>query len=98
MLRRIGSFNLIVFSDDNEFASKLFKNIDHRLFDAEVDPIQLLTIMSSCDHFIVSNSTFSYWAALIADSPSKQVICPSNWFVGTPTDDLDLVPSSWIKI
>jgi hypothetical protein len=31
-------------------------------------------LMSKCCHFINSNSTFSYWAALLSDRPAKKII------------------------
>jgi hypothetical protein len=36
-------------------------------------------LMSRCRHFILSNSTFSYWAEFLSDrSPDKLVITPSR--------------------
>ena len=57
-------------------------------------------LLSLCDHFIISNSTFSWWGAWLSRNESKTVIAPSTWF-GPGLKDLktdDLYCSGWIKI
>jgi hypothetical protein len=59
-----------------------------------------LWLMTQCQHFIIANSTFSWWGAWLAENPDKQVIAPgfemrhgSMWwgFDG-------LLPEEWIKL
>jgi hypothetical protein len=50
-------------------------------------------LMSRCRHFIVANSTFSWWAAWLADHPDKTVIAPKA-SVG-PDEVLKSAPESW---
>lgn len=59
--------------------------------------------MQLCDHIIIANSSFSWWAAWLGEAPGKKVISPrsSDWFgrnqpFGSKTDQM--IPSRWIQI
>jgi len=56
--------------------------------------IEDFSLMSHCHHFIIANSTFSWWAAWLSENPDKKVICPnrSHW------DNRDIIPEKWIEL
>lgn len=58
-------------------------------------------LMSSCDHHIIANSTFSWWAAWLNQKPDKRVIAPSQWSFPDakfrPVVDC-LIPREWKTI
>lgn len=45
------------------------------------DPVwEKLRMMSRCNHFIISNSSFSWWSQWLSTRSSKVVIAPNRWF------------------
>lgn len=56
-----------------------------------------LELMMHCKHFIIANSSYSWWAAWLGRYPEKIVICPKRW---TNYDDHRNVSpqcDNWIK-
>lgn len=90
--------NFLIFSDDIEWCKRYF--IGHNFFFAEGNtPIEDLCMMSLCDHFIIANSSFSWWAAYLSKSVDKKIIAPLKWFGAKNSHDTsDLIPNGWIRI
>jgi hypothetical protein len=61
----------------------------------EAQDITEMALMSACDHFIVANSTFSWWPAFLGEAKDKIVLCPSPWFRGVPEAGADLIIPDW---
>jgi hypothetical protein len=95
-----GRLLIFIFSDDLKYVKEnfsfshqtLFVNEDHSLEDFE----EIIT-MSECRHFIIANSSFSWWAAWLSDNPGKIVCAPKQW-VADPGDNRDIVPDFFVKI
>lgn len=91
---RVPGAVLFVFSDDIEWARA---NI---FFESEVVFVEQghpahedLRLMSACRHFVLSNSSFSWWAQYLSDGTDKLVCAPPHWFAnGKKTD---IYQSNW---
>ena len=92
---------VIIFSDDTNWCKEqeLFK-LDRFLVSESNSNIHDLCLMTLCDHFIIANSSFSWWGAWISQNQNKKVYAPNNWFGPTlkNNDTKDLFPESWIVI
>lgn len=89
---------LIFFSDDIEWCRKNFEGkigVPAYFESGRDDLSEKLRLMSTCKHFIISNSTFSWWAQWLATNEKKIVISPSIWF---RDQDSSLVSGSFLKI
>ena len=77
-----------IFSDDIDWVSKNMKFDGNVVFvNNNNSNFEELQVMYNCKHFIISNSTFSYWAQFLADNKNKIVVAPSIWFKdGKKTD------------
>ena len=59
-----------------------------------------MLLMSNCDHFIMANSSFSWWGTYLCNKPDKLVYYPRVWFGPALMDKKidDLCPPSWTMI
>ncbi|NGX57484.1 MAG: hypothetical protein K940chlam3_00376, partial [Chlamydiae bacterium] len=55
-------------------------------------------LMRLCKHNIISNSSFSWWAAYLNQNPEKIVVAPAKWMTNVHLDDYDIVPEDWVKV
>ena len=71
-----------VFSDNIEWCKENF-HIDGEVhFETEGNPIwEKVRLMSSCKHFIIHNSTFSWWVQHLSQNRDKIVITPARWMI-----------------
>lgn len=89
---------VIAVSDDPRWVAD---NIDfgvetlHAELQGPLHPTEALSLLSCCDHHVISNSTFSWWGAWLAEKPRQQVIYPSRWFVEREVDPSFRFPSHW---
>jgi hypothetical protein len=92
---------LYVFSDDIDAVEREFAPGGRVVFvraTGHTNAYDKIRLMALCDHGIIANSTFSWWAAWLNPSPNKIVIAPDPWFDRSSLDAGDLVPSGWLRL
>lgn len=57
-----------------------------------------LRLMTYCRHFIIANSSFSWWGAWLSSNRQKIVVAPAQWFNGVRYNDDDRLPKEWIRL
>ena len=99
MVAKVGEAKVIIFTDDEKWVKANFTSQDHDIFivpnDSARDSWVDLYYMSLCDHFIISNSSFSWWSAFIGQKSGSIVVAPKYWFKGVKTQTLSICPKSW---
>jgi hypothetical protein len=90
-----------IFTDSDsaaiEFREKISMiNVKVRIVSPPVNSqsAESLLLMSLCNEIVISNSTYSWWAAVLGSS-EKRVIRPSHWFRNL-AEPGDLFPENWI--
>lgn len=91
---------VLVFSDDIAWAKQNLEfnsvSLAARFVETGTDVEQFL-LMKSCQHFIIANSTFSWWAACLGQQAHSQVFVPSFW-ISKPQFELKALYSPTWKV
>lgn len=105
MERLIPSAHYFIFSDQPEIARARISLPDARVTvvthnQGDENAYADLWLMTKCKHFIIANSTFSWWGAWLAGYAAKQVIAPKFEVTGlgrvTSWGFKGLLPTHWI--
>lgn len=57
-----------------------------------------LSLMAACKHFVIANSSLSWWGAWLGAHNEKRVIAPEKWFLTEQKNTKDLLPDNWLRI
>ncbi len=98
---RAAAPRLFVFADDIAWVREHVRFPLPAVFvdqNAATDGAEDLRLMTACRHFIVPNSSLSWWAAWLSERADKVVVAPRDWFAGRDWPTADLVPPSWIRL
>jgi hypothetical protein len=63
----------------------------------DASPIETLAVMSCGSAYILSNSTFGWWAANLALKTPKFIVAPEPWFRSLE-EPSGLIPINWIRV
>lgn len=98
---KINSPHFFVFSDDIEWCKENIKLKNTTFVDntyAGNACNYYLQLMYSCKHYIISNSTFSWWPTWLGRSTDSLIIAPKKWYKTSSVNAEELVPSSWLRV
>jgi hypothetical protein len=94
---RVNNYNIEI---NNALYELYGKNLKYKKVADNVADWEQLLIMTSSKHYIIGNSTFSWFGAYLSSSNDPNICYPETWlgqcYNGTITDDL--FPVNWIKI
>jgi hypothetical protein len=98
-LKAIGEYSTVfIFSDDPEWVRENL-NLPNSIFVSEDRDYKELWLMSLCQNYLISNSTFSWWGSYLNKNKEKKVVVPSVWFgPNGPQDYQDIYESTFHKI
>lgn len=91
--------NLVFISDDLDWCRFHFGCLDNAYFPESRD-LEQMCLSSLCDHFIIANSTFHWWAAFMGEKEGAKVVQPTKLFIGSLLEkhgDVNFYSDRWVK-
>lgn len=73
------NYNILVCSDDMQYA-RLNMDCAENIYFAEGIDVEQMYLGTLCTHFILPNSTFSYFQAYLGEKENSRVVYPSKYF------------------
>lgn len=99
MLTTYGCEKVMVFTDDPPAAREVFENFDGDIEIAHPSDdgggLTDLRRMASARVLAIANSTFSWWAAMLAGLNGSTVVAPRRWLSSVSDPATRLYPKSW---
>ena len=92
---------VFVFSDDPQWAKDNLPLPCDKVvvdFNGPETDFEDMRLMTLCDHNIIGNSSFSWWAAWLNTKSGKTVVGPRKWFGDPKLSNPDILPEGWIGI
>ena len=83
-----------IFSDDIGYCKEQIKNSDDIIFVEEKDIIASFWLMKNCRHFVLSNSSYSWWAQYLSREQNI-ITAPPHWFNDSRINTRGIYFSHW---
>ena len=96
MNKKVKNAKYYVFSDDIDWVKNNIDLKNATYIDWKNNQYQDLKLMSGCKNFIMSNSSFSYFAQFLSLNDKKVVIAPNVWFKNGKK--IDIYEDNWILV
>ncbi|MEL0438983.1 alpha-1,2-fucosyltransferase [Phycobacter sp. K97] len=96
-----GTPTVFVFSDDPQWAKENLPLPCEKIvvdFNGPETDFEDMRLMTLCQHNIIANSSFSWWAAWLNPNPEKRVTGPAQWFGDPKLHNPDILPDSWHRV
>jgi hypothetical protein len=93
-----GPAPVVCLTDEPIVARSLFKAVPDVVvvWPNTDDPRDEFYLLSQCRHFVIANSSFSWWAAWLGAQPDSIVYAPRSWCLFKP--ELDPAPPRWRRV
>ena len=76
---RVSQPTFFLFSDDNSRVRSKMPFLKEAFSVEDFSVVEGLRLMYSCKHFIISNSSFSWWGAYLSAAPDPVILAPYSW-------------------
>lgn len=95
LLEQLPNAEFYVFSDNIDEVKGQFAKYRNNFnyIDAKYTDQESLFLGSCCKHFIMSNSTFSWWMQYLSDNKDKIVLAPNRWY--NTNNPCDIYQDNW---
>lgn len=101
-IENFSNFQIDIFTDDFNFEIKNSKlnlfQINNIFYPVTKSPIETLKLMTSYENFIISNSTFSFFAAFLGQNEDTKTFYPKPWTKNSLLYEIKNIPHSWVAI
>ena len=88
--------NFLIFTDDIQWVKEnIHFQFPVRYVEMQDPDYEVLRLMYMCRHFVISNSSFSWWAQYLGTAKNKIVVAPRIWHAHNP-NERSIYQDSWI--
>ena len=96
-LAKLNNPTFFAFTNDQELANQIpFPKDAKIVWVPSGEAVNDLQLMGQCRHFIISNSSYSWWGQFLSAAPDKVVFAPDRWF--RSDKPVDLYEEEWVRI
>ena len=95
------NFKFILYTDNYEYIkTNYIFDQKYQIIVPEVSDNDYINLMymTYSDHFIISNSSYSWWASYLGESSESITIAPKYWYPNKLTSNIPIFRSNWILI